>query len=108
MTQLTPMQRKMLLGCAVAGFVIPNGIFLYYVATDFSVVRAAHTNPVAAAFIGEAIFLMLLGAWLVKQLLPTTRHWLGFLVASLAGSLAFSVPLFTVLIARKAATSIRE
>ena len=107
MMHLTPLQRNLLLGCAVAGLVLPNGIFLYFVVTDFSVVSAAHTNPVAAAFIGEAIFLMVLFAWLLKQALPKSRHWLGFLAASIAGSLAFSVPLFVVLLARRPTESDR-
>lgn len=100
MNHLARSQRNLLLGFAVAGFVVPNGIFLYYLVADFSVVSAAHTNPVAAAFIGEAIFLMALFAWLLKRALPHSRHWLGFLAASIIGSLAFSVPLFVVLLAR--------
>lgn len=105
MTHLTTLQRSLLLGCAFAGLVVPNGIFLYYLVTDFSVVSAAHTNPVGAAFIGEAIFLMALLAWLLKRALPDSRHWLGFLAASVIGSLAFSVPLFLVLVSRKSTPS---
>ena len=97
MIHLSPFQRGLLLVFAIAGFVIPNGIFIYHLITDFSVVSAAHANPVAAAFISEAIFLMLLLTWLLKRALPGSRHWLGFLAASMIGSLAFSVPLFLFL-----------
>jgi quinol-cytochrome oxidoreductase complex cytochrome b subunit len=92
--RFSALEQKLLLGCAAAGFVVPNGLFLYYVFVDFSVVVAAHRNPVAAAFIGEAIFLMVFFAWILKHQMPRSRNWLGFLAASIVGSLAFSVPLF--------------
>ncbi len=100
MTPFAPLQRNLLLACAVVGLAVPNGIFVYHLVADFSVVSAAHANPVAAAFIGEAIFLMVLFAWLLKRALPDSRHWLGFLAATMIGSLAFSVPLFLVLLTR--------
>ena len=105
MLRLSPVQQKVFLVLAVVGFVGPNGVFLYYAFADYAVVAAAQSNPVAAAFIGEALFLMVLLAWLLHRQLPDTKRWLEFVGASLLGSLAFSVPLFAYLLSRAPASA---
>ena len=54
-------------------------------------------------FMGEAFLLLLLFAWLIKIRGLTRPGWLTFtpLVLSLLGSMAFSVPAFLLLHARK-------
>ena len=100
MKPFTPLVEKILLALAILGFLVPNGIFVYFLLFDFSVVSAAHSNPVSAAFIGEAIFLMLLFAWFFSRQERSPQSWWLFLILTLIGSLAFSVPFYLFLYSR--------
>jgi hypothetical protein len=98
---------------AVVGLVGPNGMFLYVAATQPAQVLSALQNPVSLAFVIEAVMLMALCTWL----LAATAERSGpqgdgksspvsasvFVAASVIGSLAFSVPLALLRIARSAA-----
>lgn len=77
---------------AVFGLLVPNGVFIYFFATDPALLRAALTNPLSLVFILEAIFLMFLFAWLVGRMGLRRPSGLAFVMMSLVGSLAFSVP----------------
>jgi 4-amino-4-deoxy-L-arabinose transferase-like glycosyltransferase len=100
MKPISPFAEKALLGLTILGFVVPNGIFVYFLLFEFSVVAAAHANPVSAAFIGEAILLMLLCTWFVSRQECSPQSWWVFLLLTLVGSLAFSVPLYLFLYSR--------
>lgn len=91
----------MLLALAILGFLVPNGVFVYFLIFDFAIVTAAHGNPVSAAFIGEAIFLMILFAWFFPRQERSPQSWWVFLLFTLIGSLAFSVPFYLFLYSRK-------
>lgn len=98
---------------AVIGLLGPNGMFLYVAATDPAQVLSALQNPVSLAFVIEAVMLMVLCTWLLAatakrsdpqdagQSRPVRAS--VFVAASVIGSLAFSVPLALVRIARTSA-----
>jgi uncharacterized PurR-regulated membrane protein YhhQ (DUF165 family) len=90
---LSSLQSLILLGLAVFGFLVPNGVFLWYFFTAPEIVREAMANPVALVFVAEAFFLMLLFAWVIAKAGVTRPGWKGFIALSLIGSMFFSVPL---------------
>ena len=85
-------EAAVLAGLAVFGFLVPNGAFLYWFVRDPGLLRAALANPIALMFILEALFLTGLFAWLLHRAGVRRPSGLVFLVVSVAGSLAFSVP----------------
>ncbi|MBP6507230.1 MAG: hypothetical protein KA257_06665 [Opitutaceae bacterium] len=89
---LTPRESSGLVALAIFGLLVPNGIFLYYFFTAPEVVRQTLSNPVALVFIAEAFFLMFLLAWLLRRAGSTKPTGWVFVVLSLVGSMAFSVP----------------
>ncbi len=99
--QFTRSQRILLVIFAVTGLIGPNGIFLYFALTDRAALLQALHDPVAMVFMGEAFLLLVLFAWLIKIRDLTRPGWLTFTVLSLLGSMAFSVPAFLLLHARK-------
>ena len=90
---LSPSESACLLGLAIFGFLVPNGCFVYFALTRPDLVEAAIRNPVAMVFMGEALLLMFLFAWLLKRAGTTSPGPWVFIALSLIGSLAFSVPL---------------
>lgn len=101
MKAFTKKQETFLLVLAIFGFIVPNGCFLYYSLTAPAIVSAALNNPVSLAFIAEAFLLMFLLAWLIRQSGYRSPGWLAFIVMSLVGSMAFSVPAFLYFASRK-------
>lgn len=89
---LTALEARVLAGLAALGLLVPNGIFLYYLFAEPAAVRAALANPVALVFVAEAFFLMFFFAWLLGRagVRRPTGRW--FVLLSLVGSMAFSVP----------------
>jgi hypothetical protein len=81
-----------MIALSMFGFLIPNGVFLYSCSAHPGFLTEALTNPVAAVFIGEAFFLMLLIVWLLGRVGVSRKHRFLFVVASLIGSLACSIP----------------
>jgi hypothetical protein len=93
--QIAPFTRKetaWLAALAVFGFVGLNGVFLYCLVTDPSLLRATLVNPLALTFMLQAFFLMFLLAWLVGRAGLRKPSTSVFIVLSIIGSLAFSVP----------------
>lgn len=78
-----------------------NGVFLYYALFRPDVMASAHQNPVSLVFIVEAFFLVAFGAWVIAKLGLKRPGWLAFVIMSIIGSLAFSVPFFLLLHIRK-------
>jgi hypothetical protein len=88
----TRRERFWLWTLALIGVVGLNGAFVYGLVARPDALGSAITNPVAAAFILEAVVLMgvlayLLGKWGVSQV-----HWGWFVVFSLLGGMAFALP----------------
>ena len=89
----SPSERTLLSVLAGFGLIVPNGVFLYVAATDREALLAAIGNPIAAVFMAEAFFLMALFAWLLSRVGSRRPGAFLFVVLSLVGSMAFSVPL---------------
>ncbi|MEM0967580.1 MAG: hypothetical protein AAGJ81_15640 [Verrucomicrobiota bacterium] len=79
---------------AILAFLGPNGLYLYFAITQPELNQAAIRNPIALAFMIEAMMLLVLFLWQVYRI---TRSWMQvglYLILSFIGSLAFSFPFF--------------
>lgn len=93
-TQLGIRSRLVLLLVAIVAAAGPNGLYLYFAITQPELNELAARNPIALAFMIEAMMLLGLFLWYVYS---RTRSWLQvgiYFVLTFAGSLAFSLPLF--------------
>lgn len=95
------LQERMLAILATFGFLVPNGIFVY-ASMQADVLRVALSNPIALMFIIEALFLMALFAWLIHRSGNKYPGWQAFIILSVLGSMAFSVPAYLYLASRRA------
>ncbi|GHB92665.1 hypothetical protein [Cerasicoccus arenae] len=90
--KLTPM-RPLFLIAAIFGFLAINCPFLYFALIDKETYAVAMGNGMALLFIGEAFLLMLFFAYIIAKSGCRKPGWFFFIVMSILGSLAFSVPL---------------
>jgi len=83
-----------LLAIAIFGLVVPNGLFLYWAAVEFSTVGEVLANRLAVAFMIDAFMALGLLAYLfaVRPLGPVRWPW--FVLLSLVGGLGFSIPFY--------------
>ena len=93
--------RPALWALALVGLLGLNGVFVYYLLVRPDVVAAAQQNPVSLVFMAEAFVLVGFGAWTIARLGLRRPGWLAFVVLSVVGSLAFSVPAFLLWHLRK-------
>lgn len=89
-----------LLILSILGFVFINIPFLYIAVNEREVYLEAMNNSLALVFMAEAIVLMILGALLICRLGIQKPGWIWFILLSIIGSLAFSVPFFLYLHSR--------
>jgi ABC-type Fe3+-siderophore transport system permease subunit len=85
-------ERLALAALATVGFLGINGVFLWSLFRRPEALREALSNPVAAAFVVEAMILVGVLAWLFRKWGVTRLAWGWFVLLSLLGSLAFSIP----------------
>jgi len=95
-------QERGLAALAAVGLLALNGVFVYVAILDRDALAAALADPVAWALMAEALLLVALGAALVHRAGLRAPGWKAFVVLSLLGSLAFSVPAFLLLASRRA------
>ena len=76
----------------IFGFFVPNGAFIYFSVASPGTARAAISNPISVVLMAEAFFLMFLFAWLLKRAYIKRPTGLVFVIMSVVGSMAFSVP----------------
>jgi hypothetical protein len=93
--------RPLLYIIAAIGFGGLNGVFLFYGFVHPETMAAALTNPISLVFVLEAFLLMGFLAWLIGKAGFRDPGWKLFVVLSIIGSLAFSVPAFLILRLRK-------
>ena len=91
--EYSPTERFWLWVLAAFGFVAVNGAFLYGAFVRPEILAAAQSNPLALAFVVEALVLMAVLAYLLPKWGVTQLSWGWFVVLSLVGSLAFSLPI---------------
>lgn len=85
-------ERTGLLVLAVIAFAGLNGAFVYGLLAQPGAMAAALANPIALAFILEALVLVAMLAWLLGRWGVSRVHWAWFVVLSLVGGLAFALP----------------
>jgi hypothetical protein len=78
---------------SVAGFAGLNSVFVYGLVARPDWIRSAQTNPISAVFIGEALLLTGVLAWLLAKWGVSRLHWGWFVALSLLGSMAFALPI---------------
>ena len=85
-------ERFWLVSLAVFGFVAVDGAFVYGAFFQGEALAHAMRNPIAAAFIVEALLLVLVFAYLLRRWGVSQLHPGWFVVFSLIGSMAFALP----------------
>ena len=100
MTSLRPLKGFFLIA-SILGFLLINVPFLYYFFMEKAIYDAAISNAVALVFIAEAFLLLAFFAFLIAKLGWNRPGWILFIVFSILGGLAFSVPFMLYLHTRK-------
>jgi hypothetical protein len=77
---------------ALFGLLGLNGVFLYALVFRPDAVSAAVTNPVAAAFMVEALLMVGVLSYLLTRWQVMRLHWGWFVLLSLIGGIAFALP----------------
>ncbi|PKB63944.1 MAG: hypothetical protein BZY80_04645 [SAR202 cluster bacterium Io17-Chloro-G2] len=85
-------ERFWLAALGVFGFFAVNGAFAYGLLFQPDALMAAWTNPLAAAFMVEAMVLVGVFAYLFERWRVSRLGWRWFVFLSLLGSMAFAIP----------------
>jgi hypothetical protein len=88
----TRAERFWLIVLGVFGFLVVYGAFAYGMLFEPDALEMALSNPVAAAFIVEALILVGVLAYLFERWGVSRLGWGWFVVLSLLGSMAFAIP----------------
>ena len=98
-------QRWVLLAVALFGLVVPNGMFFYASFHNPNSCGGVTHNLLASSFMLDAFVAMGLLAYFfaVRPIGPVKWYW--FILLSLLGGLAFSLPLYWWLNSRREATA---
>ena len=104
---LTP-YRKSLLFASILGFLSINVPFLYIALFNSNIYSVGVSNGLAQVFMAEALLLMLFFAYLIHAFGWTKPGWFVFIVMSIVGSMAFSVPFYLYLISDPARRTSRH
>lgn len=86
------LERALLVAAAVLGLTVVNGAFVYGLILEPGALAEAVTNPVAVAFMVEAVLLLGVLAHLLARLRLSRMDWRWFVLLSLLGSIAFALP----------------
>ena len=92
--------RPLLLVSAILGFLLINCPFLYYALIATEIYAEGIENGFALVFIGEAFLLLVFFALVIAKMGWRKPGWIFFVIMSIMGSLAFSVPLQLYLMSR--------
>lgn len=83
-----------LLIIALFGLIVPNGIFIYWLLTEFNGAAGVVSNKLAIAFIIDAFMAMfLLAYWFAVNPIGKIK-WYWFIILSIIGGLGFSIPFY--------------
>ena len=83
-----------LLVIALFGLLVPNGIFIYWLLTEFHGVGEVLQNKLAVAFIIDAFLAMILLAYFFARNPIGKIKWYWFIALSIVGGLGFSLPFY--------------
>jgi len=92
--------RPLLLAAAILGFLLINCPFLYYAFIATDVYAEGMKNGLALVFISEALVLLVFFAVIIAKMGWKRPGWVFFVVMSILGSLAFSIPFQLYLMSR--------
>ena len=81
---------------AVFGFVVVNGAFVCGLFFQPGAFSEAMTNPIAAAFIVEAMLLVGVFAYLLSKWRVARLPWWWFVLFSLFGSMVIALPIVLI------------
>ena len=83
-----------LLLLALLGFVVPNGFFMYWLLIEFHGLGPVLQDKLALGFMLDVLFvLIMLGVYFARRPIGRVK-WYWFVLLSLLGGLAFSLPLY--------------
>jgi len=88
----THTERFWLAALGAFGFFAVNGAFVYGLLFQPGALTAVLTNPLAAAFMVEALVLVGVFAYLFERWEVSRLGWRWFVFLSLLGSMAFAIP----------------
>jgi hypothetical protein len=101
--------QKIILWCVAAiGLFGINGLFLYSMAARPGEMKEIQTNLYALGFMLEAFILLPLFCYLISIAKLKSPGWIIFMVLSLLGSLAFSIPFSILMWSRNAEKNLRK
>jgi hypothetical protein len=83
-----------LLIIALFGLFVPNGIFIYWLFTEFNGISQVLQNKLAVAFIIDAFLAMFLIAYFFARNPIGKIKWYWFIALSIIGGLGFSLPFY--------------
>ena len=86
--------QMILLLIALFGLFVPNGIFIYWLFTEFHSFGDFINNKLALGFIIDAFMVMFLMAYWFAKEPPGKYKWYWFVAFSLIGGLGFSLPFY--------------
>ena len=95
--EYTRAERFWLVVLGAVGLLGINGVFSWSMFARPEAMSEALANPLAFAFIGEAMLLVVTLAWLFRKWGLTRLGWGRFVLLSLVGSLAFAIPVALLL-----------
>ena len=79
---------------ALFGLLVPNGLFIYWLLTEFHGVGDVINDRLALAFIIEAfLVLVIMAVYFARNPIGTVK-WYCFVVLSLIGGLGFGIPFY--------------
>jgi hypothetical protein len=93
----TRAERLGLLALGAIGLFGINGIFVWTMLARPTAMTDALANPLAIAFMAEAMLLVVTLAWLFRKWRLTRLGWGWFVALALIGSLAFAIPVALLL-----------
>lgn len=93
--------RLILIIASLIGLIGINGPFLFAIIFQPELIKDAMSNIYAMVFIVEAFLLLPLFCFLIWIARLKSPNWFFFLLLSLAGSLAFSIPFSILMWTRK-------
>lgn len=94
MNTWSPVTRASLLIFALVALIGPNGMFLYYAFSEPSLMQEANANPIALAFMIEAMMLLVLFLAYVWSKSRSVARVVWYLMLTFIGSLAFSFAVY--------------
>ncbi|MEO8201798.1 MAG: hypothetical protein ABI679_14810 [Gemmatimonadota bacterium] len=83
-----------LLILAAIGFLVPNGIFVYWLFTEYHGLSPVLHDKVALAFALDAVLAVVYLALYFSRRPPGSVRWPWFVALSLLGGLGFSLPFY--------------